>query len=229
MPTSLNIALIEDHESLRKLTARMLEKAGHQVFELACAEDLDTVVAGQSVQLFIIDLNLPGEDGLQFARRLRLIHPGVGVIMLTARGSAEHIAEGYRSGADIYLVKPVSPNMLLAAVESIQRRLSVPFYDSSPFRLHAVTLALDGPGGSVRVNQAEAAVLIGLVRAPSRILDVYQISSLLGQSEANFNRASLEVRISHIRKKLVQVGAEPTCIKSRRLEGYQLCISLEVG
>lgn len=207
----------------------MLEKAGHQVFELACAEDLDTVVAGQSVQLFIIDLNLPGEDGLQFARRLRLIHPGVGVIMLTARGSAEHIAEGYRSGADIYLVKPVSPNMLLAAVESIQRRLSIPFYGSTPFRLHAVTLELQGPNGRVILNQAEAAVLTGLVRAPDRILDAYQISLLLGQSEASFNRASLEVRISHIRKKLIQVGAASTCIKSRRLEGYQLCIELEVG
>ena len=90
------------------------------------------------------------------------------------------------------------------------------------------TLLLHGPLGKVSLNPAEAALLVGLLRSPKRMLDVYQISALMGQKEEAFNQASLVVRIVRLRKKLIEIGAERDCIKPQRMAGYQLCIPLEI-
>lgn len=229
MSTPLSIALIEDHETLRVMTAEYLRMQGHFVFEMESAEDMEEVVGGETIHLFILDLNLPGEDGLAFAGRLRETQPDVGIIMLTARGSAEHIADGYRGGADVYLVKPVNPNMLLASIESVTRRLPIQQRSLTAFRLDVVSLCLEGPKGKVNLNQAEAAVLVGLVRSPHRRLDHFKISELMGQTEGNFRQQSIEVRITRLRKKIFSVGGNMGCIKNQRLVGYQLCIALEVA
>jgi DNA-binding response OmpR family regulator len=229
MPYALSIALIEDHDRLREATADLLRKSGHHVFALEAVEDVDAVVGGAMVHLFILDLNLPGEDGLSFARRLRAIQPHVGIIMVTARGSSPHIAKGYQEGADVYLVKPVSPEILLGAIASIQRRLTdIPVRESGLMQLDLSLLKLTGPSGQSALNQAEAALLAGLMRSPLRTLDIYQVSQLMGQPPEGFNKASLEVRIVRLRKKMIEAGAEPGCIKPQRLLGYQLCVSIEI-
>ena len=229
MPAPLSIALVEDHEKVRASTAAFLRKHGHHVFELECAEDLETVVAGALVHLFILDLNLPGEDGLAFANRLRKIQPHVGIIMMTARASPDHIARGYQEGADVYLVKPVVPEILLGAIESIRRRLSLaPLNDEGAFRLEVSSLSLFGPAGRVGLNQAELAVLVGLMRSPKRTLDIYQVSELMGQTEETFSQASIVVRIVRLRKKIMAVGAARSCIKTQKPSGYQLCIAIEI-
>lgn len=228
MSPALNIALVEDHERLRVSTARFLRAQGHHVFELECAEDMDTVIGGARVDLYLIDLNLPGEDGLAFAQRLRGIHPQAGIILLTARSGAEHMSAGYLGGADVYLVKPVSASVLLAAIASVQRRLPEPFPAGNRYTLAVAALRLQGPAGAVAVNAAEAAVLVGLTRSPQRRLDSFQIAALMGQSEDQFNKASLEIRLVRLRKKLVAVGVEPGCLQAQRGIGYQLCIPIDL-
>lgn len=121
MPPPQGITLIEDRERLRVATAQLLRAQGHHAYELECAEDKDTLVGGDLVHLYLIDLNLPGEDGLHLAQRQ--IHPQAGLIMLSARGGAGHMSAGYQSGADVYLVKPVSPTVLLAAIAAVRWRL----------------------------------------------------------------------------------------------------------
>jgi DNA-binding response OmpR family regulator len=229
MASPLSIALIEDHDRLREAMANLLRSHAHHVFELDAVEDIDTVIGGALVHLFILDLNLPGEDGLAFARRLREIQPDVGIIMMTARGSSQHIAQGYEAGADVYFVKPVSPEMLLGAIASIQRRLPHnPERQKGAFRLDMSSLRLTGPQGTVELNQAEAALLAGLMRSPQRTLEIDQISRVMGQPPNGLNKASLEVRVVRLRKKLVTVGAESGAIKPQRLQGYQLCVSIEI-
>ena len=229
MSPALSIALVEDHDRLREATAGLLRRNGHHVFELEAAEDLEGVVGGALVHLFILDLNLPSEDGLAFARRLREIQPHVGIIMVTARGSSQHIAKGYQEGADVYLVKPVNPEILLGAIASIQRRLTeIPERGTGLLQLDLSLLRLTGPSGEIGLTPAEAAVLAGLIRSPLRTLDIYQLSQLMGQSPEGFKKASLEVRIVRLRKKLVEAGAEPGCIKPQRLLGYQLCVPIEI-
>lgn len=228
MSPALNIALIEDHERLRLATAQFLRAQGHHVFELECAEDVDTVIGGAWVDLYLIDLNLPGEDGLAFAQRLRGIHPQAGIILLTARSGAEHVSAGYLGGADVYLVKPVSASVLLAAITSVRRRLPEQLPASDRCTLNVAALRLQGPAGAVAVNAAEAAVLAGLMRAPQRRLDIFQVAVLMGQTEDQFNKASIEIRLVRLRKKLVAVGVEPGCLQAQRGIGYQLCTPIDL-
>jgi DNA-binding response OmpR family regulator len=226
MPAPLNIALIEDHESLRATTEIVLTQQGYRVFAMACAEDLDETVGGKHIDIFIVDLNLPGEDGISLSLRLRKAQPNAGIIMVTARSSSEDLENGFDSGADIYLVKPVATTTLIASIRSLVRRLSPKVPGDGPFSLDSKSHLLTGPMGVVHISHVEQAILISLARAPDNLLETFQLLALLGQTEDDFNKTSLEVRITRIRKKLIAIGAEPKSIQSVRLVGYQLCTPL---
>lgn len=228
MSTPLNIALVEDHESLRVATARFLRDEGHHVYELECAEDMDEVVGGAPIDLYLIDLNLPGEDGLRLAQRLRATHPQVGIIALTARAGGEHMAASYKSGADMHLTKPVTPELLQAAIASLRRRLPGGVAAPPAFLLDMIALRLQGPKGQVPLSAGEVAVLAGLMRAPRHCLDSFQIATLMGQPEERINKSALEIRLARLRKKLVSIGADTACLKAQRGVGYQLCMPVRL-
>jgi DNA-binding response OmpR family regulator len=120
---SLNIVLVEDHDLLRTVTESVLKEAGHNILALGCAEEVDEALSGMNPDLYILDLNLPGEDGISLARRIRRSHPRVGIIMTTVRSEVTDRLDGYESGADIYLPKPTDPSELLAAAVALTRRL----------------------------------------------------------------------------------------------------------
>ena len=103
MDARLNVVVVEDHAVLRKVTAELLRQEGHHVTALACAEDLEDQAGAPHADLFIIDINLPGEDGLSLAARLRAVHPELGIIMLTGRDQPQGMTAGYRTGADQHL------------------------------------------------------------------------------------------------------------------------------
>ncbi|MGA1728205.1 MAG: response regulator transcription factor, partial [Burkholderiaceae bacterium] len=107
---SLNIVLVEDHDLLRTVTESVLKEAGHNILALGCAEEVDEALSGMNPDLYILDLNLPGEDGISLARRIRRSHPRVGIIMTTVRSEVTDRLDGYESGADIYLPKPTDPS-----------------------------------------------------------------------------------------------------------------------
>jgi len=225
--TALSIALVEDHAALRRVTAEVLRQEGHSVLELACAEDLEDEFGAQPADLFIIDLNLPGEDGLSLARRLRAVHPGLGILMLTARDQAEDMVAGFVTGADLYLVKPVDAQTLLAAIGALARRLK-PSSGAEVLLLESLGLHLRGARGETHLSSGEVRVLTGLARAPGQRLALFQVAELMGQSVDGFNKASLEVRMARLRKKLIEVGAPAGCLKALRNEGYQLCVSVHI-
>lgn len=228
MDTVLNIVLVEDHAAFRKVTAEMLRQEGHRVTELTCAEDLDDSIGGQGVDIFILDLNLPGEDGISLARRLRLVQPEVGIIMLTGRDQPQDMAEGFQTGADQYLVKPVPVPLLLAVIGRLSRRLRAETVGAGCLILELTRLILRGPTGETGLSAAEATLLTALARALDQRLALFQVGELLGQGEDQFNKASIEVRIARLRKKLLSVGAPRNCLKALRNEGYQLCSPLQV-
>lgn len=230
----MNIVVVEDNDSLRKATVAMLLRSGYQASGLVCAEDVDDVRLDPPPDLFIIDLNLPGEDGLSLAQRLRAAQPLVGLIMVTARSLLGDKLAGYEHGADIYLPKPVDPAELLAAIESLGRRLKVqiskPDDDTASvgFRLDQASRTLHGPSGSVALSVSEVAVLAGLCRAQARRLETWQIMGLVGEDPASYTKASLEVRVVRLRKKLIQVGGSARSLPSLRGFGYQLAIPVRL-
>ena len=233
MATKLNITVVEDHDALRAVTVEALRQQGHKVQGIACAEAIDDEAASAPSDLFIIDLNLPGEDGLSLSKRIRRGNPRAGIIMATGRTHVGDRIAGYESGADVYLSKPVEMEELLAAVSAVSRRADL--WQSRPqvegeegFTVDSRSLTLSGPQGVTVVSTSELRMLIAFSTSHARQLEYWQIMELLGHSPDDFRKASLEVKIVRLRKKLVQVGADLNCLRSIRLVGYQLCINLKI-
>lgn len=230
MVACLSIVLIEDNDDLRELTAEALRAEGHRVAALACAEELEDRAGGLPTELFLIDLNLPGEDGFSLARRIRQAQPLVGIIIVSARSELQDKVDGYGCGADWYLPKPVAFEELLAAINSFARRRQV---QQSHELMPAGGLLLrqrqlHGPDDQARLTSAEDILLMAFARAPSGRLENWQLTEVLGSDSGDVSKTSLEVRITRLRKKLVQVGAAPNCLESIRGVGYQLQVPIQV-
>jgi DNA-binding response OmpR family regulator len=228
----LNIVLVEDHDILRLMLKQALEEFGHQVTALSCAEELEDEAQGQPADLFLIDLNLPGEDGLSLTERVRAAYPLAGLIVLTARSTLNDKLEGYARGADLYLTKPLEVPELCAAVSAMGRRrqrVDALMSQQQSFTLSQQQMSLSKTGHSpVRMSAAETAMLVAFSRAPGQRVAYWQIAETLGLNLDNYPKASLEVRIVRLRKKLVEAGAESSCIEAVRGHGYQLCIAIQV-
>lgn len=219
----LNILVVEDNDELREITIDVLRREGHQVQGAECAEAVPEHLG--SISLMLVDLNLPGESGLSLARRVRAVQPEIGIIMLTARGLPSDKQQGYLSGADIYMAKPMAHEVLCAAVAALGRRLH-PASTLHALQLRTATLSLQGPAQRVVLSVHDTALLTAFVRAADQRLENWQLIELLKKTETQDPKAALELQIVRLRKKLQQAGAEPPCIQSIRGWGYQLCVSL---
>lgn len=230
MAAHLSIVLVEDNDDLRELTAEALRGEGHRVVALSCAEELEDHARGVAADVFLIDLNLPGEDGFSLSRRIRQVHPLVGIVIISARSDLQDKVVGYDSGADWYLPKPVPFAELSAALKSFARRRQAQQVDtvmpSGGLRLQQ--RELHGPVGNVRLTPAEENLLTALARAPLGRLENWQLLELFGLDSADVSKTSLEVRITRLRKKLSQVGAQGLCLESIRGIGYQLNVPVQV-
>lgn len=230
MDKPLNLVVVEDHELLRSLICQALAQRGHQVVGLSCAEDVDSLSSVDPVDIFLVDLNLPGEDGLTLTHRLKRVYPSCGVIMVTARSDLADRVAGYDSGADIYMPKPIEVEELCAAVDSLARRMAISHsVKDSAFELDQQALQISAPDGQVvSLSAAETQILNGFARVASQRLAIWQLLQTLDTDLDQVTKASLEVRIARLRKKLISIGAPLGCIESVRGEGYQLCIPIRV-
>jgi DNA-binding response OmpR family regulator len=226
MDPLLNIVVVEDHDALREITVETLRAAGHQVVGVDCAEEVVELANTMHVDLMLIDLNLPGEDGLSLARRIRRSQPDIGIIMLTARGKVSEKLQGYESGADLYLTKPTTMDELHAAIRALSRRLKSSASKASALRLDLQRLALSGEHAEVNLSAQEASLLAALVRAPGQRLEHWQLMALMGKSD--YSKAGLEMQVARLRKKLLQVSSDDHAIKAIRQFGYQLSIEIHL-
>ena len=229
MDPLLNIVVVEDHQLLRESVVEMLTTAGHLVVGVESAEALGDQVALARIDVAVLDIQLPGESGLQLMQRLRRSQPGLGIIAMTALSAIQDRVAGYESGADIYLIKPVDPRELLAAVARCgQRSQQVSQGAQVPMTLEPLRRCLTGPAGEQRLSADEAVVLAALVHAPEQQLENWQLLELLQIETTGNDKARVEVRLSRLRKKLLLAGAAPECLQPVRGTGYQLCIPLQV-
>ena len=226
MVAKLNITVIEDHDALRAVTMEALRQQGHEVQGIDCAEALDDEAAGFHANIFVIDINLPGENGLSLARRIRKGNPGAGIIMASGRTQVDDRIAGY-------LPKPVAVEELLAAVTAIQRRIELAKAPTSQsgdegFVVDSRAMLLNGPKGSVVISRSELQMLSAFATSAGQQLEHWQLMEALGQQPDDLRKATLEVKMVRLRKKLFEVGAEHRCIRSIRLVGYQLCVPLQI-
>lgn len=228
MDSSLNIIVVEDHDELREVTVDALQAMGHDVRGVDCAEALDETLSHFSADVLVLDLNLPGEDGISIALRMRKAVPHIGIIMVTARDAAKDVLSGYDSGADIYLAKPTSPQELGAAIRALARRMRPVAAAQAQLVLNTTVLQLKGPAAVADVSAQESQLLCALARAKDHRMETWQLLELTGKSTSAMDKKALAVQIVRLRKRLSDVGAVEPTLKSIRSSGYQMCVALEI-
>ena len=225
------IGLIEDNIEYRDNLAFFLRREG---FDIAFESDgyaIDHTLTEHPCDLILLDLGLPDEDGLVIARRLRMLQPTLGIVMLTARGSLDERVSGMREGADAYLVKPVDFGELMAVLKSLLRRLEIgaksavkiaktPDEKPAVWRLRPAQLQLVPPEGpSIKLTGREVKLLGHMARSyPHAVArQVLVDSSDAVLTPLDFRH--LEVALSRLRKKIQDATGQGLILASRS-EGY---------
>jgi two-component system phosphate regulon response regulator OmpR len=225
------VLVVDDDERIRDLLRRYLTQEG---FDVVVAEDgkaLTRLMLRDSVDLIVLDLMLPGEDGLSICRRLRAANDRTPIIMLTAKGEDVDRIVGLEVGADDYLGKPFNPRELLARVHAVLRRrptLEAPGAPSGenevvnfgPFQFDLGLRSLHRNGEELPLTTGEFAMLKALVRHPRQPLSREKLAQLArGREFEPFDR-SLDVQISRLRKMLEADPAAPRFIQTVWGVGY---------
>ena len=225
----MNILVVEDYLPLQTSLIEVLRKFGHHAQGIESAEAFDEEAQDHNVDLAIIDVNLPGENGFSLARRLHAVQPSLGIIILTAKTDEADKVTGYECGADIYLTKPVGFDELMAAVKALSRRLgkSAPTaggFNREPeaIEIHMANASIMGSKGQAELTPTEFKLLLALARANSKSLELWQIYDVLGKDEQTLQKSALEAQLYRLRKKLSDCGAGNQALRSLRLKGYRL-------
>lgn len=234
-----HVLVVDDDREIRNLLSEYLEKNGYRVSVAADGAGMRAALAKSRPDLVILDLMLPGEDGLSLCRNLRA-RSNVPVIMLTARGEETDRIVGLEIGADDYLAKPFHPRELLARIRSVLRRarslpenLDPPQADSYRFAgwtLDVATRNLTAPDGViVPLSGTEFRLLSIFLAYPNRTLTREQLIDLMLSRDAGpFDRA-IDVQVSRLRQRLRDDAKEPKIIKTVRGHGYVFAARVETG
>ncbi len=231
-----HLLVVDDDREIRKLLTEYLEQAGYRVSAVADGKAMRRMLDSHRVDLVVLDLMLPGEDGLALCRDLRA-HSNLPVLMLTARGTEVDRIVGLEMGADDYLAKPFNPRELLARIKSILRRAqSLPpnleAEDIAAFRFADWTLDvgarhLVAPDGLVvPLSGAEYRLLRVLLEHAQCVLSRDQLLELANGREAILFDRSIDVLVGRLRKRLRDDGREPQLVKTVRGEGYVLAVAV---
>jgi two-component system OmpR family response regulator len=223
------ILIVDDDTDLRDQTAGYLADHGYDVHTAGNAGEMKQVLDETGIELVLLDVMLPGEDGLSICRRLSDAG-GPPVIMISALGEEIDRILGLELGADDYLPKPCSPRELLARVRAVlRRRETAPeersagrAYEFAGYRLDVVRRQLRGPTGVVVLLTAgEFALLRAFLDRPGRILTREQLLDYARGSEAEVFDRAIDVQISRLRRKLVASSGE-ALITTLRGAGYMM-------
>jgi two-component system response regulator RstA len=227
VPHDITALLAEDDERLARFTAEYLEQNGVQVTCIGDGESALREAGARSFDIVILDLMLPGRDGLSVCRALRA-SSGVPILMVTARTDEPDRVVGLELGADDYLGKPFSARELLARVRALVRRARGRLGPSSdvlrvgPLELRLSSMTASHRGRPLELTSYEFAILRVLAERQGRVLSREQILELArGSAEDAFDR-SIDVRISRIRHKLGDDPRRPSILRTIRGAGYMM-------
>jgi DNA-binding response OmpR family regulator len=227
------ILAIDDDEAIRNLVREYLVENGFEVLLGANGDEMNRLLGREAVDLVVLDVKLPGEDGFSLARALRS-RSSVPIIMLTGQGQEVDRVAGLELGADDYLTKPFSPRELLARIRAVLRRRepgavegrapapprAVRIYRFSGWELTLGTRRLVSPDGrAIDLTNGEFALLATFLRAPRAILSRDQL--LEGtRMHADIYDRSIDVQILRLRRKIEADPNEPRLVLTRRGAGY---------
>ena len=221
--------MVEDNLAVREALCEHLAFEGFDVRGVDDGQALTTELALRTADALVLDLNLPFEDGISIATRVRQACPGIGILILSGRVLPRDRAEGYQSGADVYLTKPASPEELTAVLRNLCRRLQ-PIPLAPEWVLDPSQLALTCPQGRrTTLSVSETALLQALALAGG-LLSLARLSKLFGDPslEEEANKVRIEKLISRVRQKLAPLLADQPSIKAVHRQGYKLFVPIRV-
>ncbi len=232
-----HILVVEDDRDISALIARYLRANACRVSLAGSGRDVDRMLDQSQINLIVLDLMLPGEDGLSVCQRLRT-RSQVPIIMLTAKGDEVDRILGLEMGADDYLAKPFNPRELLARIRAVLRRATMtalaPIAGSARvlgflgWTLDRVLRELRNPQGTrVALTDAEFGLLQTFCERPGRIMSRDQLIELTqGRSAGAFER-SIDILVSRLRRKIERDPQDPYIIKTVRAGGYLFTPTVE--
>ncbi|WP_017348729.1 response regulator [Pantoea sp. A4] len=236
-----HILVVDDDRDIRELVTEYLIKSGYRATGAANGKEMRAVLGNSHIDLVVLDIMMPGDDGLTLCRQLRNdTQQNLPILMLTARNEDSDRILGLEMGADDYLVKPFIARELLARIKAILRRtraLPPNLQITAPNRVISFgdwqldTTArhlLDPAGTVVALSGAEYRLLQVFLDHPQRVLSRDQLLNLTQGRDAELFERSIDLLVSRLRQRLGDDAREPACIKTVRSEGYVLAMPVKV-
>jgi len=229
MSQETSILIVDDEPDVREVLEEYFTTHGYAATGAASASAARAVAARQPVDLALVDIHMPGEDGLSLSRHLRERYPGIAVVMLTSAGEVVDRVVGLEMGADDYVSKPFDPRELLARVKSVLRRTApARLADLGDARVRIGRCVLDlaahrltgEDGTEVPMSPLEFDLLKALTEHPNRALSRESIMNLSQRRDWNPFDRSVDLRIMRLRKKVEPDPEHPRYIRTVRNEGY---------
>ncbi|MGJ3263717.1 MAG: response regulator [Salinarimonas sp.] len=226
-----HILVVDDEAEIREVLREYLTGKGYAVSTAESGTTMRAILAERPVHLVILDMIMPGEDGITLARELRRLPP-IGIVMLTAMADMVDRVSGLESGADDYLTKPFEPRELLARVRAVLRRITEAGAEpatgamGAEIRLGRHVLNLDTrrlltlDGVDVPLTAMEFDLLRTFVERPNRVLTRDQLLDLAHSRDMEPFDRSIDLRIMRLRRKLEEDPAKPEILKTVRGAGY---------
>lgn len=232
------ILLVEDDSEIARMLTDVLTENGFTAFATTTAPEMDQVLERKDVDLILLDVMLPGEDGFSICRRLRA-GSGVPIIMLTALGEDVDRIIGLEIGADDYVTKPFNSRELVARIRALLRRARIAGTNASDrltslhfsgWRVDPKERQLYNPDGvRVTTTSAEFDLLLAFCLNAGKVLSREQLLELTRSGLAGPIERSIDVHVSRIRQKIETDPRDPTLIKTVRLGGYIFTASVEAS
>jgi two-component system, OmpR family, response regulator len=230
MMSTPHLLIVDDDRAIRGLLTKFFVQHGYRVSVAADGNAMQQVLAAGRIDLIVLDVMLPGEDGLSLCRRLRA-DSTIPIIRLTAKGEDTDRIVGLEMGADDYLPKDFNPRELLSRVRAVLRRSTTPpakklstashVLEFHGWRIVQARRQLFSPAGAlVPLRSGEYDLLLALVERPQRVLTRDQLLDLARGRSANVFDRSIDVQISRLRRKIEVDPKEPAFIKTVRSGGY---------
>lgn len=239
MERAPHILVVDDDTEIQHLLKKFLRQYGFRVTLAADGREMRKALKSWQIDLIVLDIMLPGEDGFALCRDLRTTSK-IPIIMLTAVGEDSDRILGLEFGADDYLTKPFNPRELLARIRAVFRRAEAgnptapdvgdAVMRFAGWRLDFGTRELVGPDETVvHLSSGEFSLLAAFLRRPQEVLSREHLVDIIrGQSSLPFDR-SIDIQVSRLRRKIERDPKEPALIKTVRGRGYQFCAKVVAG
>jgi len=224
-----HLLIIDDDERIRDLLKKFLMRSGFLVTAARDAAHARRVLSGLDFDLIVMDVMMPGEDGVSLTRALRDTHT-TPILLLTAKGETEHRIAGLEAGADDYLAKPFEPKELLLRINAILRRMpETPAQDAATKILHLGPIRYDIERGEmwqgedpVRLTATESQLMKIFSAQPGEPISRAKLVEDLGRDKGQAQERAVDVQITRLRRKIEQDPKQPRYLQTVRGAGYML-------